>query len=145
MCSKASEMLSSDPDYPVEDLITPLVYEIKNLGIFEPCWSCEGHNDPQGKLWKKPNVWFYCDSVIHLRAFSNAIDMIYNKNKLSTRWIVELTHSDMNNPDTTFCLKPLLDDVNVSLNQLHKDVETIYSNLAEKFLLSCEKLKNSAM
>ncbi|MCC3861054.1 hypothetical protein [Pseudemcibacter aquimaris] len=145
MCSLAPKMLSNTPEHPVEENIAPLVFEIKKLGIFQPCWSCEGHNDPNGQLWKKPNIWFYCQSVVHARAFSNAIDMIYNMKTLSTRWVVELTHSDIDNPDTTFCLKPMLEDTNVSLKDLHKDIEVLYMNLSAKFRLACEKLRKSAM
>ena len=74
-CAKAPARLSSDPDrFPVEEKIAPLVFELKKLGVFFPCWSCEGHNDPSGKLWKLPRVWFYADSVVHLRLLSDAIN-----------------------------------------------------------------------
>ena len=38
-------MLSSDPErYPIEPGIVPLVFALRGLRVFEPCWSCEGHD-----------------------------------------------------------------------------------------------------
>jgi len=58
--------MTTDANFPIESGIAPLVFELKRLGVFEPCWSCEGHNDPGGNLWKIPRVWFYCDSVVQV-------------------------------------------------------------------------------
>ncbi len=50
-------MLSSDPEsHPLESRIAPLVYELKRLEVFDPCWSCAGHNGTDGALWKIPRV-----------------------------------------------------------------------------------------
>jgi hypothetical protein len=83
-CEFAPLRLSSDPTFPVEKLITPLVFELKKLGIFYPCWSCEGHNDKEGNLAKNPSIWFYSDSVVHVRALENSISKIYIDGKLTT-------------------------------------------------------------
>ena len=67
-CPDVPNMMSSDPQYPLENGIAPLAYELKRLEAFQPCWSCEGHygsGGPGDGLWKKPSVWFYCDSVVH--------------------------------------------------------------------------------
>jgi hypothetical protein len=76
-CEFAPLRLSSDPTFPVEKLITLLVFELKKLGIFFPCWSCEGHNNKDGDLAKNPSIWFYSDSVVHVRALENSISKIY--------------------------------------------------------------------
>ncbi len=144
-CSSAPAELSSEPEtYPIDKLVAPLVFEIKKLGIFEPCWSCEGHNDGSGKLWKIPRVWFYSDSVVHVRALATTLSYIHAMRTLNTTWVVEIAHSDNDNPDTTFSLHPKLDDPEISLEQLQSDMKVIYKNIAVEFRLTCERLKTNA-
>lgn len=140
-CAKAPARLSSDPDrFPVEEKIAPLVFELKKLGVFFPCWSCEGHNDPAGKLWKLPRVWFYADSVVHLRLLSDAINEMSVRGVLSTRWQVTVTFSDDANADTTFSLEPGADAHGVGLDRLQSDIATISAGLEAEFNRACEKL-----
>jgi hypothetical protein len=76
--------LSSDREkYSIEERIAPLVFEMQCLGVVEPCWPCEGHNGQDEKLWKRPDVWFYCDDVIHLRLLTDAIEGLYVARKLN--------------------------------------------------------------
>lgn len=100
--------LSSDPDkYPIEHGIISLVFEMKRLGIFRPCWSCEGHLGSDGALWKRPRVWFYCDSATHVRLLADGISAREMKAKLSTPWQIVVTFSNPENLDTTFSLEPV--------------------------------------
>lgn len=124
-CPEASVMLSSEPDYPLEPNITPLVFELKRLGAFQPCWSCEGHNDKDGKLWKIPRVWFYADSMVHVRVLADAIAELYVTEKLLSRWEIALTMSDPDNADTSFSLQPNINEGELKLTDLQKDVDTI--------------------
>ena len=56
-CPEAPKALTSDPvNYPIETGIVSLVFEMKRLGIFEPCWSCEGHLGPAGDLLGEPGT-----------------------------------------------------------------------------------------
>lgn len=145
LCQKAPLFLSSEPDsYPLDILVSPLVFEIKKLGIFEPCWSCEGHNDPSGNLWKIPRIWFYANSVVHIRVLADAIMQIYTKIGLNTKWVVEITHSDNDNPDTTFSLHPKIENDDIDLKKLQADLETVHSNIAEQFRKSCDQLLDNA-
>lgn len=145
MCSHAPAFLSSEPEtYPIDKLVAPLVFEIKKLGVFEPCWSCEGHNDTTGKLWKIPRVWFYSTSVVHVRALASAVTQLYAKHGLNTTWVVEIVHSDNDNPDTTFSLHPKLEAKDLNIYQLQSDLKTIYTNIEYEFKLACESLKNNA-
>jgi hypothetical protein len=144
-CAKAPARLSSDPDrFPVEPKIAPLVYEIKKLGVFHPCWSCEGHNGPSGELWKMPRVWFYADSVVHLRALADAVNEMSVQGLLSTRWQVVVTFSDEGNADTAFSLEPGVDAHAVGLDRLQSDIGVISEKLEAEFALACDKLDAGA-
>ncbi|MEE8332841.1 MAG: hypothetical protein V3R85_03250 [Alphaproteobacteria bacterium] len=126
-CPDASSMLSAEPDqYPVEPGITPLVFEMKRLGLFTPCWSCEGHLRPDRSLWKMPSVWFYCDSMVHVRLLSQGLSNLRTARALSAPWHVAVTFSDADNPETTFALEPSrAGDEKLSLPALQKDAGVI--------------------
>lgn len=140
-CAAAAQRLSSDPArFPIEPAIVPLVFELKRLGVFHPCWSCEGHHAPDGGLWKWPEVWFYADSVVHVRALAEAIAGL----RLSRPWQVVVVHSDPGNPDTTFALRPRPDDGSADLASLRADVETLAAALPDRFRDACLALARRA-
>ena len=140
-CPAAPRRLSSEGERsPVEPLVAPLVFELKKLGIFYPCWSCEGHTNQAGELWKIPRIWFYSDSVVHVRALADAIDRLYAVRRLSTRWHLVLTHSDTANPDTTFSLEPEL-AAGSSLGALQNDLRVMAGDLGRHFFLACDALE----
>ncbi|MBL4615627.1 MAG: hypothetical protein JKY27_12235 [Magnetovibrio sp.] len=141
MCSWAPLRLSSEPqDAPLETGIVPLVFELKKLGVFEPCWSCEGHNDAQSVLWKHPRVWFYSDSVVHVRALSIALNKLFANGALSAPWVVMVTFSDADNPDTTFSLEPSSLVAGAKLVDLKADVGVIAENLGVVFWQACNQV-----
>jgi len=144
-CPDIPRMLSSDPEnHPLEGGIAPLVYELKRLEAFHPCWSCEGHNGPDGKLWKIPRVWFYCESVVHLRVLADAIKELHLAEKLSVPWRVVLTFSDDDNADTTFSLEPNLDHKRPLLPALQRDIDTIAEHLREVVFTKVRQLSRMA-
>ncbi len=107
-CPDAATHLSSDPDnHPVERGIVPLVYELTRLGVFRPCWSCEGHIGPDGALWKLPRVWFYCDSLVHVRLLADVVGELKTLERLSAPWQVVVSFSNPHNPEATFSLEPV--------------------------------------
>ena len=143
-CPAAPRRLSSEGEYnPVEPRVAPLVFELKKLGVFYPCWSCEGHADLAGKPWKIPRVWFYADSVVHIRALSRGVDRLFNARRLSARWQIVLTHSDADNPDTTFSLEPE-PPVDNALSELHSDLRVLAQELAQQFWFGCDALAAQA-
>lgn len=143
-CPDIPAMMSSDPEkHPLESRIAPLAYELKRLGAFHPCWSCEGHNGSDGKLWKIPRVWFYCASVVHLRVLAAAIQELHLAGRLSVPWRVTLTFSDNDNADATFSLEPNLDQERPGLTALQRDIDTIAEHLRD--LAMTEALKISRM
>ncbi len=144
-CPDIPVILSSDPaKHPLEDRIAPLVYELKRLEAFHPCWSCEGHNDPDGKLWKIPRVWFYCESVVQLRVLADAVKELHLAEKLSVPWRVTLTFSNEDDADTTFYLEPNLDHERPLLPALQRDIDAIADHLRELALSEARKLSRMA-
>jgi len=127
----------------VEPLVAPLVFELKKLGVFYPCWSCEGHDDQAGALMKIPRVWFYADSVVHIRGLVEAVGDLFNMRRLSVRWRVILTHSDSDNPDTTFSLEPESASES-SLTALQGDLRVLAEELGRMFWLACDSLAAKA-
>lgn len=139
-CPAAARRLSSEgEDSPLEPLVAPLVFELKKLGVFHPCWSCEGHNDPAGNVWKIPRVWFYSDSVVHVRALAEAIDRLHAARRLSARWQLVLTYSDAGNPDTTFSLEPE-PAADKPLRSLQGDLRVMAEELSRQFWGACDAL-----
>ncbi|NKB60269.1 MAG: hypothetical protein GKS00_28515 [Alphaproteobacteria bacterium] len=141
LCADIPQMLSSDPEkHPLEGGIAPLVYELKRLEAFIPCWSCEGHNGPDGTLWKLPRVWFYCDSVVQLRVLADAITALHIERKLNVPWRIALTFSDDDNADTTFSLEPVLEQERPTLASLQHDVDTIAAHLRSGVFVQARQL-----
>lgn len=134
-------MLSSEADYPLEPKIAPVVFELKRLGVFYPCWSCEGHDGPDGKLWKLPRVWFYAQSVVHVRLLADSMTELHLGGKLKLPWEVVLMVSDRDNTDTSFSLQPNLQDKEATLRDLHQDLENIATHLRQMVVTRAEKLK----
>lgn len=126
-CLDAPRALSTEPDtLPIEPGILPLVFEMKRLGLFTPCWSCEGHPRTDGSLWKLPAVWFYSDSMVHVRLLSQGLSSLRAAGVLSAPWQVVVTFSDPDNLKTTFSLEPSLrDDKEPTLSALRKDAAEI--------------------
>jgi hypothetical protein len=133
-------VLSTDPTSPIETRIVPLVFELKRAGVFHPCWSCEGHDDPAGRLQKIPRVWFYANSVVHLRALGKVVDRLVTEKSLSARWQIVLTYSDLANPDTTFSLEPANENGDLDLGHLHNDIVVIAQSLKQNFRSACDRL-----
>lgn len=139
-CPDAPAMLSSEIDYPLEPKITPVVFELKRLAVFHPCWSCEGHEDKTGKLWKVPRVWFYAQSVVHVRLLADSMAELYLDGKLNASWEVVLTVTDTDNTDTSFSLQPNLKSEVVTLRELHQDLESIAAQLRQLVIRKAEEL-----
>lgn len=132
-CPSIPSHLSSDPEkYPIEEAIAPLVFEMKRLGVVEPCWSCEGHNGLDGELWKRPAIWFYCDDVTHLRLLADAVASLHMSKKLIFKWHVLITYSDRDCPDTVFALEPDRRRIkDVKLEDMRADLQALSENLCD--------------
>jgi hypothetical protein len=130
-CPDAAIALSSDPQaHPIEPGIVALVYAMTRIGLFAPCWSCEGHARADGSLWKLPTVWFYCDAMAHLRLLADGLARLTHARRLHAVWRVVVTFSDADNPRTTFALEPaVVLEGGATLQQLQGDAAEIGRSL----------------
>jgi hypothetical protein len=126
-CPDAPAMMSEDPvREPIEPGVAPLVFAMKRLELFQPCWSCEGHTGLDGALWKLPKVWFYAKSMVGVRLLSDGVKALEQDKRLNGRWHVAVTFSDPDNVDTTFSLEPVTPiEGQVELADLQRDLDTI--------------------
>ena len=144
-CRDAPQMLSSDPkEHPLETRIAPLVYEMKRLGMFDACWSCEGHLDPDGQLMKTPTVWFYCDKMAHVRVLASGLAKLKYAKRLRAEWRIAVTFSDTDNPDVTFALEPSLSQAeSLTLAELQSDIDEITRSLQGIMIDEARALMNA--
>ena len=142
-CEDAASFLSSDIDYPLEEIIAPLAFEIKRMGVYEPCWSCEGHLGLDGELWKLPMVWFYTNSMTYVRVMSQAIKEMYYQKKISNEWIVVVTHSNADNAAICFSLEPDKSYEKPNLESLQQDVKNIADLIVNMVGVEAQRLSST--
>ncbi len=129
-CGKAPAMLSSDgDDYPLDIKIAPLVFELKRMGFYTPCWSCQGHLGADGKLWKLPRVWFYTTSDIYVRMLNDAIQSFAFSRKLNAAWEIKLVAIADASFDTMYSLEPASENEEHQLIKLQEDIGLLSENL----------------
>jgi hypothetical protein len=76
-------------------------------------------------------------------AWPIAINRLFNAGRLSAHWHIILTHSDADNPDTTFSLEPEPAQ-DGSLNALQADLRVMSDELPATFWLACDALAAQA-
>lgn len=130
-CVNAPRALSSDPArYPVEPKVVPLVYELRKTRVMQPCWSCEGHMDADGKLWKYPQVSFYSSTPLYAVLLVNYLTLLKHKKKLNQEWIIVISGFGQKHTGITYTIEPKLNaDSKPHLGSLHCDLITIADNL----------------
>lgn len=124
-CAQAAEALSSEPErYPIEPAVLPLVFALARLKVLKPCWSCEGHNYPSGKLWKLPQVWFYTCSPTYAHLIGKFLWEMKTSKLLSYDWRVSLSaFGDMG--CATYIIEPALLPDDGELRKLQLDLEVM--------------------
>lgn len=86
-CDDASEAISIEPErYPIEEHVLPVVFEMMASRLLQTCWSCEGHYDSEGKLWKLPQVCFYAATPIYPKLLTMHLYELSGQHKLSYEW-----------------------------------------------------------
>lgn len=128
-CPEAARALSSEPDRePLEPAVTPLVYQLRKLRVFQPFWSCQGHDGSDGKPWKSPRVWFYSGDVVHARVLADCLHALRGSGTIACRWQVALTYCEPQNSGAAFALEPAAAET-ASLAELQSDVRRIAAAL----------------
>jgi len=144
-CQQAPEALSIEPErYPIESKVVPLVFELTASRLMQTCWSCEGHMDQNNKLWKVPQVSFYCDSPIYPKLVLIHLTRLFQTKLLGYRWHVvlsdftqtlSLTYSiqpDLNQEDSPR-LGLLQNDLQVISNDMHGNLKLIATELLQTY------------
>lgn len=131
-CPNIPQALSSDPEnYPIENGIAPLVFEVNRLGVFDTCWSCEGHNGSDGKLWKTPKVWFRAESQVHLGLLGQCLHDLRITGAVKAVWQVTLVSVDDQDVETLFCMEPRIEERAPQLSDLQADAQAIAARLPD--------------
>lgn len=129
-CEHVPLMLSSDPDiFPIEGKIVSLVFGLNCLRVCPPYWSCEGHNFPNGELFKVPQVWFYSRSMIYPKMIGDYISNLKYAKKIHFPWHVCIGFAE-DSLETGFSIEPdvkAIEQPNLKLMQ--EDVKVIADNL----------------
>ena len=129
-CSRAPKALSADPEnHPLEPKVVPISFEMASSGVFQTCWSCEGHIDQAGKLWKFPQVSFYVGAPVYAQILLRYINSLANEGKLSYAWHVLVSdYGPLNG--VTYTLQPNLQlQAEVHLGKLQQDLLTVSQNM----------------
>lgn len=148
-CVNAPHALSEDPElYPIEKNVVPLVFELTTMRLVHTCWSCEGHLDIDGEIWKLPQVSFYSDKPIYAQLLSNYLANIHWKKKIYYPWEIGLTNYGRLF-DITYTLRCDLSNVRrPDIHVMQKDLQDMAVNLSENIKLDAikliEQLKNES-
>ena len=132
-CPYAKQQMSSAPDkYPIEEAILPLVYAFYSLRLTMPCWSCEGHLNGQGEIFKTPKLWFYSAHEFYPKLLAQYVSGLKSEQKLNKHWGVRILPFSQSMFTTTYSLEPLeCNKEQTNLASLHQDIRTIAENLRE--------------
>ncbi|MDH5443953.1 MAG: hypothetical protein OEY52_00260 [Gammaproteobacteria bacterium] len=133
-CLNAPQALSSEPGaHPIEKNVVKIVFELSTLRLMQPCWSCEGHLNGQGELWKLPQISFYSASELYPKLLAGYLNRLKNEGKLHYPWQVNMVdYGQTWGP--TYQLEPSLNQIDgdVNLVLLQNDLETISRDLANQ-------------
>jgi hypothetical protein len=99
--------------------------------LCRPCWSCEGHENDEGRLARIPRVWFYARAMLYPRLILEYVYELKSQQKLHHPWHIALIYFG-EGLDTTFSLEPdLALESDVKLAHLRADMRVIAAGLRE--------------
>jgi len=111
--------------------VIPLVYELYASGLAQPCWSCEGHDDADGHLYKWPQVWFYSSSDTYLDLLRTTLASLHDAGRTSRAWQVERSVWQPDAGAPMYELHACADGDVPTLAQLQADLRTLGRSLAD--------------
>lgn len=131
-CDNAPQALSSDPDkHPIEQQVVKVVFELSTLRLMQPCWSCEGHLNGQGELWKLPQVSFYSASALYPKLLAGYLTKLKSNTQLHYPWqVIMVDYGQTWGP--TYQMEPALNHIDeaIQLTLLQEDLHKISDGLA---------------
>lgn len=131
-CDNAPQALSSEPDkHPIEQNVVKVVFELSTLRLMQPCWSCEGHLNGQGELWKLPQVSFYAASALYPKLLAGYLTKLKSSKQLNYPWqVILVDYGQTWRP--TYQLEPALNHIDevIQLSLLQQDLNQISTGLA---------------
>lgn len=132
-CTQAPAALSIDPEqHPIEENMVPLVFELMSTNVLRTCWSCEGHSDSNGEIWRMPNVSFYSKSMYYPQLLLKHLVNLKYSGALHYTWQIVLADYGQTS-GVTFCIQPdMTQEDYAELEQLQTDLKTIADNMLEK-------------
>jgi len=140
-CAHAPAMMTSDPEFPVESLIAPLVYAFLELRQCPPCWSCEGHLSPDGSLQRPPAIWFYSRSQIFPGMIGDFAASMWAKKILNVPWRISIACTEPEFKVPAYAFQPDLSYVEKpSLPAMQKDIGVLAAGLRDDFQAKAEGL-----
>ncbi len=111
-CPNAPLEMSSDPEnFPIESHIVPLVYSLNTMRTMTPCWSCEGHQNAGGYLYKIPRVWFYSTSNFYPKLLAEFTNQLHGMHRLKNPWHVVVLPYSQSTFSTAYSLEPYFEDI----------------------------------
>jgi len=135
-CEYAPRALSIEPDrYPIEPHVIAIVFEMMTTGLMKTCWSCEGHMNEKGELWKIPQVCFYSPASIYVKLLHMHITALQQQKMLAYKWQISITDF-ATTMDVTYCLQPDLNhEASPRLGLLQNDLKLISKDMSAKLKL----------
>jgi len=131
-CYNAPQALSEDPlRYPIEEFVVPLVFELTSMRLVQTCWSCQGHLDIDGKIWKLPQVSFYSKKAIYSQLLCNYLSRLHWHKILKYPWEVVLTNYGRT-WDITYTIRCDISQISKpNIQLMHQDLLRMAENLSE--------------
>ena len=130
-CPAAPQALSTEPEtHPIEPHVLRVTFELSKLGLFQPCWSCEGHLDNQGNIYRLPQINFFCANAVYALMLHEHVDLLHHGGHLHARWQIALTSLGQK-LGVVYVLQPTVaKDNDAKLNELQDDLHVIGADLA---------------
>lgn len=138
-CQDAPWALSSDPAaHPIEPRLLRLVFELNILGVFQPCWSCQGHADSRGALHRLPQIFFYCARPLYAQLLHEHVEHLHHGGHLCGPWQIALASLGQS-LGVTYVLQPAPYERPLpELAALQQDLEIIGDTLASRLRVVAE-------
>jgi hypothetical protein len=122
-------MSSDSVRYPIEEKIISLVFMLNCLRVCTPYWSCEGHQFPNGELFRVPQVWFYSRSMIYPKLIGEYVFKLKHEKSIHYPWHICIAYTD-NSLETGFSIEPDVKAIeNPELKLMQEDAQHIASNM----------------